>query len=289
MSRLKVKWTSSYFIDIIFIIFGTAVYAFGIYAFTVPNQIAPGGVTGIATVINAFTGFKIGTIVSLVNIPLLLFGFKLLGKRFIFNTLLPTVAFNLIYDYVYPFLPVYQGNKILAAVFGGLFIGLGLATVFMRGGSTGGMDIVNKSLQVKYPHIRLGKIAFTTDLMVITIAAVSFRSIESALYAIIAMFVSSRALDAMLYGTNVGKMLLIVSDKSEEIARLIVSDLYRGCTILNAHGAYTGEQKKVLICACKDVEFYNLKHIVRRLDSKAFMIVTEAGEVFGEGFSQISR
>lgn len=286
---MKPRWTASYFVDILFILFGTAVYAFGIYAFTAPNQIAPGGVTGIATVINAFTEFKIGTIVSLFNIPLLLFGFKFLGKRFIFNTLLSTVVFNLVYDYIYPLLPVYRGNLILAALFGGLFIGLGLATVFMRGGSTGGMDIVNKSLQVKYPHIKLGKIAFATDLMVITIAAICFKSLESALYAVIAMFVSSRVIDALLYGTNVGKMILIVSDRSEEIAKLIVSDLYRGCTILNAHGAYTGEQKKVLICACKDVEFYNLKYIVRRLDPKAFMIVTEAGEVFGEGFSQIGR
>ena len=285
--RLKKPWTASYFIDILFIFIGTGIYAFGIYAFTAPNQIAPGGITGIATVINAFTGFKIGTLVTLFNIPLLLLGFKKLGKRFIFNTLLSTVFFNILVDYLYPFLPVYKGNLILASIFGGLFIGLGLAIVFMRGGSTGGMDIISKSVQVKYPHISLGKIVFVTDLIVITIAAISFRSIEAALYAVVAMFVTSKAIDALLYGTNIGKMILIVSERSDDIAKLIVSDLTRGCTILNAHGAYTGERKKVLICACKDAEFYELKHIVNRLDAKAFMIVTEAGEVFGEGFSQI--
>ncbi len=284
---MKKFWTESYFVDILFIFFGTGIYAFGIYAFTAPNQIAPGGVTGIATVINAFTGFKIGTLVTLFNIPLLLFGFKTLGKRFIFSTLLSTVFFNIQVDFLYPHLPVYKGNLILASIFGGLFIGLGLAIVFMRGGSTGGMDIISKSVQLKYPHISLGKIVFASDLLVITIAAVSFRSIEAALYAVVAMFVSSKAIDALLYGTNIGKMILIVSNKSEEIAKLIVSDLSRGCTILNAHGAYTGEQKKVLICACKDAEFYELKHIVKRLDPKSFMIVTEAGEVFGEGFSKI--
>lgn len=286
---MKKLWTASYFIDILFIFIGTGIYAFGIYAFTAPNQIAPGGITGIATVVNAFTGFKIGTLVTLFNIPLLLLGFKTLGKRFIFNTLLSTVFFNIQVDYLYPFLPVYKGNLILAAIFGGLFIGLGLAIVFMRGGSTGGMDIISKSIQLKYPHISLGKIVFVTDLIVITIAALSFRSIEAALYAIIAMFVSSKAIDALLYGTTMGKMVIIVSKRSDDIAKLIVSDLARGCTVLNANGAYTGEEKRVLICACKDVEFYELKRIVKRLDPSAFIIVTEAGEVFGEGFSKISE
>lgn len=286
---MKKLWTASYFIDILFIFIGTGIYAFGIYAFTAPNQIAPGGITGIATVVNAFTGFKIGTLVTLFNIPLLLLGFKTLGKRFIFNTLLSTVFFNIQVDYLYPFLPVYKGNLILAAIFGGLFIGLGLAIVFMRGGSTGGMDIISKSIQLKYPHISLGKIVFVTDLIVITIAALSFRSIEAALYAIIAMFVSSKAIDALLYGTTMGKMVIIVSKRSDDIAKLIVSDLARGCTVLNANGAYTGEEKRVLICACKDTEFYELKRIVKRLDPSAFIIVTEAGEVFGEGFSKISE
>ncbi len=286
---MKDRWLSSYPVDVLFIFLGTAIYAFGIYAFTVPNQIAPGGVTGLATVINAFTGIKIGTIVTVFNVPLLIFGFTKLGKRFLLNTLLSTVFFNLLYDYIYPFLPNYRGNTLLAAIFGGLFIGLGIAIVFMRGGSTGGMDIVNKAVQVKKPHISLGKISFITDLIVISIAAVSFRSLESALYAVIAMFVSSKTIDALIYGTNVGKMVLIVSSKSEEIAKLIVSDLFRGCTIVDAHGAYSGQSKKVLLCACKNVEFYNLKHIVKRLDPRAFMIVSEAGEVFGEGFSSIHR
>lgn len=286
---MKDRWLSSYPVDVLFIFLGTAIYAFGIYAFTVPNQIAPGGVTGLATVINAFTGIKIGTIVTVFNVPLLIFGFTKLGKRFLLNTLFSTVFFNLLYDYIYPFLPNYRGNTLLAAIFGGLFIGLGIAIVFMRGGSTGGMDIVNKAVQVKKPHISLGKISFITDLVVISIAAVSFRSLESALYAVIAMFVSSKTIDALIYGTNVGKMVLIVSSKSEEIAKLIVSDLFRGCTIVDAHGAYSGQSKKVLLCACKNVEFYNLKHIVKRLDPRAFMIVSEAGEVFGEGFSSIHR
>lgn len=286
---MKDRWLSSYPVDVLFIFLGTAIYAFGIYAFTVPNQIAPGGVTGLATVINAFTGIKIGTIVTVFNVPLLIFGFTKLGKRFLLNTLLSTVFFNLLYDYIYPFLPNYRGNTLLAAIFGGLFIGLGIAIVFMRGGSTGGMDIVNKAVQVKKPHISLGKISFITDLIVISIAAVSFRSLESALYAVIAMFVSSKTIDALIYGTNVGKMVLIVSSKSEEIAKLIVSDLFRGCTIVDAHGAYSGQSKKVLLCACKNVEFYNLKHIVKRLDPRAFMIISEAGEVFGEGFSSIHR
>jgi len=286
---LRKQKALSYLVDILFIFFGTAVYAFGVYAFTAPNQIAPGGVTGIAIVIHAFTGFRIGTLVTLFNIPLLLFGFRTLGKRFTANTLFSTLFFNLQVDYLFPFLPTYQGNPILAAVFGGLFIGLGLAIVFMRGGSTGGLDIVSRSIQQRFPHISLGKIVFVSDLAVILTAAAAFRSLESALYAVIAMFISSKALDSLLYGTSVGKVITIISEESDRIAAEIIETLGRGCTILPAEGGYRKAPKNVLLCVCKDAEFYELKALIRKLDRKAFVIVEKAEEVFGEGFSQITK
>lgn len=274
-----------FFRSLIIIFLGTAIYAFGIYAFTAPNQIAPGGITGLATVVNDFTGFPIGAMVTIFNVPLLLIGFKMLGKEFLFHTLFSTVFFNLQMDYLYPLLPVYEGNKLLAAIFGGVFIGIGLAVVFMSGGSTGGTDIICRIVQKKKPHISLGTIVFISDLIVISIAALAYQSIESALYAVIAMFVSTKAIDGLIYGANVRKLIFIVSEQSEEISKIIAHDLYRGCTLLHGKGAYTGEKKEVVLCACKTSEFYKLKHMVRRIDPKAFMVVTDSGEVFGEGFS----
>lgn len=278
-----------FFQNLAIIFLGTGIYAFGIYAFTAPNQIAPGGVTGLATVINDFTGFPIGAMVTVFNVPLLLIGFKMLGKEFLVNTLFSTVFFNLQMDYLYPLLPVYEGNKLLAAIFGGVFIGIGLALVFMSGGSTGGADIICKIVQQKKPHISFGTIVFITDLTVITIAAIAYRSIESALYAVIAMFVSTKAIDGLIYGTNVRKLIFIVSRHSEEISRIIAHDLYRGCTLLHGKGAYTRERKEVVFCACKTSEFYKLKHMVKRIDPEAFMVVTDSGEVFGEGFSNWNK
>ena len=285
MPELKEHKFLRFFQNLAIIFLGTGIYAFGIYAFTAPNQIAPGGVTGLATVVNDFTGFPIGAMVTVFNVPLLLIGFKMLGKEFLVNTLFSTVFFNLQMDYLYPLLPVYEGNKLLAAIFGGVFIGIGLALVFMSGGSTGGTDIICKIIQQKKPHISFGTIVFIADLTVISIAAIAYRSMEAALYAVIAMFVSTKAIDGLIYGTNVRKLIFIVSKHSEELSRIIAHDLYRGCTLLHGKGAYTGEQKEVVLCACKTSEFYKLKHMVKRVDPEAFMVVTDSGEVFGEGFS----
>lgn len=285
MPELKEHKFLRFFQNLAIIFLGTGIYAFGIYAFTAPNQIAPGGVTGLATVVNDFTGFPIGAMVTVFNVPLLLIGFKMLGREFLVNTLFSTVFFNLQMDYLYPLLPVYEGNKLLAAIFGGVFIGIGLALVFMSGGSTGGTDIICKIIQQKKPHISFGTIVFIADLTVISIAAIAYRSMEAALYAVIAMFVSTKAIDGLIYGTNVRKLIFIVSKHSEELSRIIAHDLYRGCTLLHGKGAYTGEQKEVVLCACKTSEFYKLKHMVKRVDPEAFMVVTDSGEVFGEGFS----
>lgn len=275
-------------IDCICILVGTAIYALGVHVFTAPNQIAPGGITGLATATYTLTGIPIGFLVSLVNIPLLFVGWRFLGRDFIWKTLLSTVWFTVLTDILFQYIPLYRGNTILAALFGGLLIGAGMALNFIRNGSTGGTDITNRLIQRKFPHLPIGRLVLLSDCVVIAFATFAFRELESALYAIISMVVCSRVVDGIIYGLDVGKMVMIVSDHCERISKAVTEELKRGGTLISAKGAYSGQERQILICALRNNEFYKIKQLVNRLDPKAFIIVANAGEVLGEGFKTIA-
>lgn len=277
------------FVDYLFVLAGTAIYALGVHVFTVPNQIAPGGVTGLATAVNALTSLPIGIFVSVINIPLILVGLKSLGRDFILKTLASTVFFTFLTDFAYQWIPVYQGNTLLAALFGGALIGLGIAAAFIRNGSTGGTDIINRMIQKKFPHLAIGKVVLLSDIVVIAFATFVFRELETALYAIISMFVCSKVIDSIIYGVDVGKMVMIVSNHCEEISHAVTKELGRGGTIIPAKGAYSGQEREILLCALRNNEFYKIKRLVNQIDPSAFLIVTNAGEVLGEGFQSISE
>lgn len=274
-------------IDYLFVAVGTTNYALGVHVFTAPNQIAPGGVTGLATAINALSGIPIGTFVSLINIPLLLLGLKFLGKSFVLKTLVSSVLFTAMVDMLFVFVPTYTGDVLLAALFGGAMIGAGMAITFIRNGSTGGTDITNRIIQTKFPQFPIGKIVLLSDLIIIAFATLVFRNLESALYAIISMFICSKVIDGIIYGLDVGKMVFIVSNHCPAISRAIIEEVRRGGTILPAKGAYSGDPREVLLCAIRNHQFYKVKRIVNQVDPKAFIIVTNAGEVLGEGFKKI--
>lgn len=276
-------------IDYMFIIIGTAFYSLGIHIFTSPNNIAPGGVTGISTLVNYLTGFPIGLAVNIINIPLFILAVKFLGKGFTIKTLISTLLFSFFVDFVYKFIPVYKGDLILAAIFGGLLLGTGLALVFMRDGSTGGTDITNRILQKKKPHIKLGHLVLTTDIIIISIAGFVYNNIENSLYSIIVIFVATKVLDVVLYGLDSGKMVMIVSGETEKVGRHVTSKLNRGGTILSGRGVYTDQKRDILLCAIRKNEFYKLKKMVHEVDPNAFLIVTDAGEVIGQGFKPISE
>lgn len=276
-------------VDYGYILVGTAIYALGVHLFTVPNQIAPGGVTGLATAIYALAKIPVGLFVSLFNIPLLLIGLKFLGRDFILKTLVSTVSFTLMTDLLFRSIPVYQGNKLLAALFGGAMIGAGMALAFIRNGSTGGTDITNRLIQRKFPYLPIGKIVLLSDCVIIAFATLVFREIETALYAIISMFVCAKVLDSIIYGLDVGKLVMIVSDHCDAIAKAVTEEIKRGATLLPAKGAYSGQERQVLLCALRNHEFYKIKRTVDRVDPKAFIIVTNAGEVLGEGFKRLAE
>lgn len=278
--------------DIVLIIFGAAVYAAGINCFTAPNDIAPGGVGGLSTVISYLSGgtLGIGLIFGVINIPLVIAGFLRLGKALMLRTLIAVAVASVCTDVLSGLFPVYvsdPGDRIIAAVFGGVLIGGGLGVVYLRDGTTGGTDIINKLIQKAKPHLSLGTIMMITDAFVVIVSILVYGNLESGLYAIITIFVSSRVMDLLLYGGRGGKAILIFSEKADEIGEAIVGDISRGATYLKGTGVYSGTDKNVICCAVQKNEYAKLKRIVKEIDESAFIITATADEILGRGFREI--
>ena len=283
---MKNKEVKKIWVDIPLIIIASLIYSFAVHTFTVPNDIAPGGVTGIATVLNHLTGFPVGLAYGIMNLPLIIIGFFMLKKGIMFKTFLSIAVFTATTDYLFTGLPVYEGDRFLAALYGGLLIGFGLGIIFARDATSGGMDIVSRLIRRRLPYISLGKIIIMLDFVVVTGAMLVFGSIDSGLYAIISIFVSSKVVDLLLYGTLEGKMLLIFSDSYDEIADKILREQQRGVTLLKGYGGYSRQEKNVICCAVQKNRYVKIKNIVYNVDPEAFIIITNAGEVFGKGFSE---
>lgn len=280
----KAEAVKKWIIDIMVIIAASLIYSAGLHCFTTPNEIAPGGVSGLATVINAYTGVNVGVIYGAINLPLLIIGFIFLGKKLMIKTIISVATITFATDYLMTFFPVYQGEHILAAIFGGLLLGAGLGLCYLRDGTSGGTDIINKLINKRLPYFSLGKIMMATDAIVVAISMVAFKSIESGLYSIITIFVCSRVIDMIIYGSFEAKMMLIFSDSYEEIAKEIMSRINRGVTYLDGTGAYSGNEKHIICCAVRKNEYPKIKRMVKDIDPNAFIIITNAGEVTGEGF-----
>lgn len=272
-------------VDLIIIFFGATVYSVGLHCFSVPNDIVAGGVGGVATLINAVSGINVGILYGIINAPLIIVGFIFLGKKMMVKTFFAVAVMTVMTDYGLASAPVYEnGDRLLATVFAGIFFGAGLGVVYLREGTTGGTDIINKLINKKYPHFSLGAIMLGTDAVVIAASMLVYGNIEAGLYAIIAIFICSKVMDMLLYGSFEGKMLLIFSDKYHEISEYVMKSLNRGVTWLNATGAYSEKDKQVICCAVHKNEYSKIKRKVKEIDPHAFIIITNAGEVLGEGF-----
>ena len=275
--------------DFGFFIVGGVLYGLSVNLFTAPNQIAPGGLTGLSTVFNFLWGTPIGGVIFLLNIPLFLWAILSVGYKLVIKTIVATAVSSAAIDILSLVVPPYQNNLMLAAVFGGVVEGFALALIFMRGGTTGGTDMVARLLGRYFPHISMARLMMCLDALVVTFAAFVYRSLESAMYALIVIFVATRLIDAVLYGTDAGtgKLLYIISEKNEQIAAQILTDLDRGVTYLKSRGAYSGRESELLLCAVRRYEVCKANAIVRELDPNAFVIVGDAGEISGEGFRQV--
>ena len=253
-----------------FYLLGSVLYALSVNIFTAPNQIAPGGVTGVATLLNYAFHLPIGTMILVINLPLLIAAWYKCGAAFTVRTLIVTVLSSAIIDGTARFLPPFRGDKILVALFGGVLAGAGLGLIYLRGATTGGSEVVARLLERRLRHIPIGRL-------------------ESALYAMVLIFVSTSIMDAIVYGGDTGRMLLVMSRKEGLLCRKILEEMGRGVTLLNATGAYTGEDKRVLLCAVRRSEMYQLRTLVQDCDPDAFLIVVSTEEVLGEGFKRIEQ
>lgn len=283
--------------DYLLIILGSIITAAAINIFLVPYKIAPGGVTGIATVIYYLSNEKlpVGIIMLILNVPLFLCGMKYIGRRFTIRTLFSTVFLSVIVDILEPvtnkIIEVLSLESItsgpdymLYSIFGGFFMGVGLGIVFRSGATTGGTDLAAKIIHNFIPEITIGNLLLIIDTLVIMFAAVAFKSFLLALYAILALFISSKFIDTIVEGVNFAKGVYIISDLSDKIAENIMTELDRGVTALHGTGMYTGREKKVLYCIIHRGQLPALKKLVMEVDPSAFVILSDVTEVLGEGF-----
>ena len=272
-------------IDYLVIAIGAFIFSFGIAMFTSPNNIAPGGVSGIGTMLNHLFNIPIGSVIIAVNIPLFIFSFKKFGRSFFKKSLFATFLTSSLID-VLPFIleKHYIYSPLLASIFGGVSIGVGVGIIFLRGGTTGGADILAKLIRLKYPHFSLGTLVFIIDAIIVISTLFVYGSIEALLYSTVSFFVTSRAVDAIIFGAARSKMLLIITTQPQEISKRIMNDIQHGVTLIPASGGYTKEEKTILLSVVRPNEVAEINKIVKEIDRSAFTIITESNEVFGYGF-----
>ena len=279
-------------VDLLFDLIAGIAFGVSVNVFTAPNHIAPGGVTGFATLMNYIFGVPIGLMSFMINVPLLLSGVKILGKEFFVKTFKSVVIINFSVDVIVPFITqgyVYQGEKMMAGLMGGVLMGTCIGLVLQRGSTSGGLDIVGRMVKKQMPQFSIGKIMFAGDFTILVVSMLVYKNIESGLNGLICIFVSSKIVDYLLYGMEKGMMLYVVSDKAEEIATAIMSNIVRGATLLNAEGAYSHDPKKVVLCAIRDHQYPGVKRLVKQIDPNAFMMVNDTHDILGSGFNDINE
>lgn len=288
-SRTKKQIITGYLLDALFFALGSLCYAIAINVFCAPNDIAPGGFSGLATMLNYLFGLPIGIMTIVLNLPLFVWGFVRLGRRAMVKTVVATVLLSLAIDLTAPFLPAFEsGDLMLACIFGGVLAGAGLGLVFMRGGTTGGTDLIAKLISTVVKSASMGQLVLIADCVILALTFVVYRNLTSPLYALIFLFVHSKLIDAVLYGVDSGrgKMMLIISPKNEEIKDLILIEVSRGVTQLKSRGGYSGVEGEVLLVAVRRQEVYHTYDVIKRVDPKAFIIVTNADQISGLGFRE---
>lgn len=290
--KLSVQTVKNFITDYAIILLGCFIYAVSMALFSSPNNIAPGGVIGISILINHLLPMlPIGVLSMVLNIPLFIWGGFEIGWKYLYRSISATVISALIIDafefeFMLKLIRPYTGNPLLVCVFGGILSGAGMALIFNRGGSTGGTDIVSRIMHKRKPHVSLGKFMLLCDAFVVAASAFVYGNIENAFYAIVFIFTGTKIIDIIVYGfaRNNGKLLFIVTAHYDQVTELIMRDIDRGVTLLNAQGGYNKDDKKVILCAVRPNQVHQTTVLVHSIDPSAFVIVTTAGTISGEGF-----
>lgn len=273
-------------IDYVIITLASGIYAVAVSLFLDPNSLAPGGVTGISIILNRLTGLETGTWVLLINIPIIAVGTWKFGWRFILSTMYCTALTSFLIN-LFASIGALTADPFLAALVGGSLMAVGLGLVFKSGATTGGTDIIIKLLRLRFPHLKTGSLFLMTDAMIVAVSAFVFQNVDVALYAGLVVVINSMLLDVVLYGRDGAKLLFIISDSYEAITKRLLEDLDIGVTYLSGSGAYSGKEKNVIMCVVKKQLSPKAEEIVREEDPLAFMIITSATEIFGEGYKSI--
>ena len=284
------KHTLSYYVKSYAVItLGSILYALAYNIFYAPNLVAMGGLTGLGQVLNALIPvLPVGTTVFVMNVPLFFLGWKFIGGHLLVSSLYAMTFSSFaidVLDMIYQFPPM---DTMLAAIFGGALLGAGIGLVFSKGATTGGTDLIARLLKLKFAWLPMGTLVLIPDFIVIVLAAIAFGKVESALYGIVSLYITTKVMDTVLYGLDSSKVAYIISDSCKAITDAVIA-MDRGATILHGEGAYSGDQKKVLMVAFKQKEIVPLKEKVNEIDPHAFLIVCDAHDVLGEGFRTYSK
>lgn len=269
--------------DILVCIIGSALVGTALSVFTIPNEIAPGGISGLSTALAYMLGVRVSVLSLVLNIPIMLAAYRLLGKRSFFYTLLSTALLSGFIELA-SFLPVYTGNILIAAVYGGVLTGIGIGILFLRNITTGGTDLIALMLHKAFPNVPNGTILAVIDGIVVLIAVLVFQKIEVALTSVLTIYFSSKVIDLIAQGVDYAKVIYIVTDKGKELSAVLNSSTDRGNTVIKAFGGYTGAEKQLVITVTRRNVLAQTLRLIHATDPAAFTFVTDSTEVHGEGF-----
>lgn len=277
---LKVK---EFLIDMIYLTLGCAIMAIGTAVFLLPNQLSTGGFTGIATIFYYLFHFSMGTVILALNIPFFILAFFKIGKKLVIKSIIGTSLLSFFID-LFEKIPTLTNDRLLACIYGGIFIGFGLALVLKANASTGGTDLITYIARAYKPYMKTSSIIVVVDVIIIGLNVIFFKKVEIGLYSAISIYLMGKMIDIVFEGINFTKMVYIISQKYEEISKEIDKQLQRGSTGIYAKGMYTNTDKMMLMCVGARNEVARMKQIATQIDSKAFIIISNARETWGKGF-----
>ena len=268
---------------------GSLIFALGFDFFLAPNDLNSGGISGLAMVVVELLGFgSVGTLSILINLPLFALGGIKIGRRFFMGSVIGMISSSILIDTL-TLLPAPQSEPLLGALYGGVVCGAGLGMVFVAGTSTGGSDILVRLLKLRYRNVPIGQISMSFDLVVVVLTGLVFHDVTKALYTGVTVYICGKVIDAMVYRFDYSKVAMIISKEYDEIAKQIGLKLDRGATFLHGEGSYSGKPTKVVLAAIKRQQLAELKELVTSIDPDAFIIVQEAHQVLGDGFSRYTK
>lgn len=281
---MRITFFKDLILDILVIATGCVAYSVAVVLFLEPAKISPGGITGIASFLNYSFNFPTGLTVFVLNIPLLLAGFLAFGGKFIIKTAIGVLLSSVLLDSIKAIFPAFEGDTIICAIFGGILAGTGLSLVMLRGATTGGIDILVRIFNRKYSNISIGKFYLYLDGLIVILAALVYRDIQAALYTMLAIFLSSRIIDSVLYGNNTCRLFFIITGSPKLLENKILKELKRGVTEVSVVGGFSGGNKTLLMCVVRNNELTTLKKMIDSEDSDAFYFITNVSDIYGQGF-----